>query len=202
MGAGQVSIWVPLVVGVIGLAGVICGQLINAWREDRRWKREQEREDLRWQREQEKNDTEREHRNMLDWRDRKIEIYSELLGAFKECEYAALETDSFRYVVDGGEAYYSAHDFQARLSGATERFRATAQKVTLIASSELRARIFSPPSENSVVYYIGEEGRLVSPAELRRFAENIRDNREAAIAIMREELGSKDETIWSQMFRR
>lgn len=51
MQSAQVSVWVPIAVGVIGVLGVISGQLINAWREDRRWKREQEREELRWQRE-------------------------------------------------------------------------------------------------------------------------------------------------------
>jgi hypothetical protein len=37
MGTQQVSIWVPIVVGVIGCVGIIAGQLVNAWREDRRW---------------------------------------------------------------------------------------------------------------------------------------------------------------------
>lgn len=45
MQSGQVSVWVPIIVGVIGLIGVIAGQLVNAWREDRRWKREREREE-------------------------------------------------------------------------------------------------------------------------------------------------------------
>lgn len=195
-------IWVPIVVGVIGLAGVIVGQLINTRRENIRWKREQEREELRWQHERDKDGAEREHRNMLDWRDRKIEVYSELLSAFKDCEYAATETQHLRQVVENGEFYYSGHDFEARLAPATEQFRKITQKLELIASSELRARVFTPPVANSVVYYIGDEGQLVTPAELRRFAQNVRDNREGAIAIMRKELGSKDETIWSQMFRR
>ena len=43
MQSGQVSIWVPIVVGIIGLIGIVAGQLVNAWREDRRWRREQER---------------------------------------------------------------------------------------------------------------------------------------------------------------
>jgi hypothetical protein len=38
----QVSIWVPIIVGIIGLVSVVAGQLINAWREDRRLKRERD----------------------------------------------------------------------------------------------------------------------------------------------------------------
>lgn len=44
----QVSVWVPIVVGVIGLLGVVAGQLINTWREDRLWRRELDREEVRW----------------------------------------------------------------------------------------------------------------------------------------------------------
>jgi hypothetical protein len=190
-----------LVAAGIALVGVLVGLFVNGRREDKRWKREMEREHARWQHERDKDDAEREHRNMLDWRDRKIEVYSELLSAFKDCEYAATETRHLREVAENREVYYSGYDFEARLTPATERFRTVAQKVALIASSELRARVFSPPRANSVFYYIGDDGKLVTPAELRRFAENVRDNRESAIAIMRKELGSKDETIWSQMFR-
>lgn len=51
MPAGQVPVWIPIVVGVIGVAGVLAGQFIGAWREDKRWTREWEREKARWQRE-------------------------------------------------------------------------------------------------------------------------------------------------------
>lgn len=51
MPSGEVSLWVPIVVGVLGLCGVLGAQLIAGWREDRRWQRETRREDLRWQRE-------------------------------------------------------------------------------------------------------------------------------------------------------
>ncbi|WP_158852831.1 hypothetical protein [Saccharothrix deserti] len=81
MQSGQVPIWVPIVVGIIGLAGVIAGQLINARREDIRWKREKEREDLRWQREVEKDQKAQEHDFDKYWLDRKTDIYVNLLQA-------------------------------------------------------------------------------------------------------------------------
>ncbi|QUQ69749.1 hypothetical protein [Kutzneria sp. CA-103260] len=33
MQSGQVSIWVPILVGLIGVLGVVLGQLVTAWRE-------------------------------------------------------------------------------------------------------------------------------------------------------------------------
>ncbi|MET9259617.1 hypothetical protein [Amycolatopsis sp. NPDC004079] len=74
MQSGQVSVWVPIVVGVLGLVGVIAGQLVNAWREDRRWHRELEREDVRWERENKRESAK------LD-RDTKILIFGQLLQA-------------------------------------------------------------------------------------------------------------------------
>lgn len=38
-----VSVWVPLGVAAVGLAGVIAAQLIAAWRDDSRWRRDRER---------------------------------------------------------------------------------------------------------------------------------------------------------------
>jgi len=51
MSSGQVPLWVPIIVGLLGLGGVLGAQLIAGWREDRRWQREVTREDVRWQRE-------------------------------------------------------------------------------------------------------------------------------------------------------
>ena len=82
MGSGQVSIWVTVTVAVLGIVGVIAGQLVNAWREDRRWRRELQREDLRFDREtsREQKRTELEHTHQ--WRDERLAAYSEFLGAF------------------------------------------------------------------------------------------------------------------------
>jgi hypothetical protein len=42
--SGQVSIWVTVGVAILGIAGVVIGQLINAWREERRLDRDVQRE--------------------------------------------------------------------------------------------------------------------------------------------------------------
>lgn len=79
MPSGQVSVWVPIVVAVLGILGVVTGQLINLWREERRWERERSREDLRW---------ERERRRDLDtqWRERRFDVHVEVLAAFRDWE--------------------------------------------------------------------------------------------------------------------
>jgi len=61
MPSAQVPLWVPIVVGLIGLFGVLGAQLVAGWREDRRWRREVAREDLRWQRERERLRDERRY---------------------------------------------------------------------------------------------------------------------------------------------
>ncbi|MFC0105692.1 hypothetical protein [Kibdelosporangium aridum] len=83
MQQGQVSIWVPIIVGAIGFIGVVAGQLVNAWREDRRWKREQEREELRWKRQREADDVKYFHESGLDWREKRIELYGDYLNSVR-----------------------------------------------------------------------------------------------------------------------
>jgi hypothetical protein len=79
MPSGQVSVWVPIVVAVLGILGVVAGQLINIWREKRRWEREMRREDLRWERE-------RQREIDAHWRERRFDVHVALLAAFREWE--------------------------------------------------------------------------------------------------------------------
>jgi hypothetical protein len=83
MQLSQVSIWVPIIVGAIGFIGVVAGQLVNAWREDRRWKRDQEREEFRWKRQCEADDVKYAHESALDWQNKRIELYGEYLRAVR-----------------------------------------------------------------------------------------------------------------------
>jgi hypothetical protein len=95
MNSPQVSIWIPIIVGIIGLIGIVSGQLINAWREDRRWQREQDKEELRWQRELHKEATARTEANKAHWRDKKFEVYTEILTFTKR--WHDLILDGARY---------------------------------------------------------------------------------------------------------
>lgn len=68
--------WVPLVVALVGLGGVLGAQLVGGWREDRRWQREVQREELRWQREQ----AERRHTGRED-------AYGRVIGALEAWQW-------------------------------------------------------------------------------------------------------------------
>lgn len=61
MSSSQVPLWVTLLIALLGLIGVLSAQLIAAWREDRRWRREQQREDHRWKRERQRELDNRDH---------------------------------------------------------------------------------------------------------------------------------------------
>lgn len=41
----QVPVWVPVIVGLLGLLGVLGAQFIATWREDRHWNRQQRRDE-------------------------------------------------------------------------------------------------------------------------------------------------------------
>ncbi|MEU7834520.1 MULTISPECIES: hypothetical protein [unclassified Nonomuraea] len=87
MPAGQVSVWVPIAVAVLGILGVLAGQFLSFRREDRRWQREVEREELRWNRDQER-DVE------AHWRDERFEAYvrlTQVLGRWEPLLYEEVE---------------------------------------------------------------------------------------------------------------
>ncbi|RSN24276.1 hypothetical protein DMC63_06975 [Streptomyces sp. WAC 05977] len=81
MQGGQVPLWTTLAVALLGVIGVVAGQLVNAHREDRRWRREQAREDLRWARERQRWTEEREFETERYWRDQRLRIYTAFLAA-------------------------------------------------------------------------------------------------------------------------
>ena len=66
----QVPVWIPIVVALLGLAGVMLTQVLSGRREARRMAEEAAREERRWQREREA----RTHEARAD-------AYAELLGA-------------------------------------------------------------------------------------------------------------------------
>jgi hypothetical protein len=86
MQAGQVSVWIPIIVGFLGVVGVVAGQLVNAWREDRRWKRELEREDIRWTREASRSLEQHRLESSLRTRELRLQTYSELLVVMTKIE--------------------------------------------------------------------------------------------------------------------
>jgi hypothetical protein len=68
----QVPVWIPIVVALLGLAGVILTQFLSGRRETRRMAEEAAREDRRWQREREA----RTHETRAD-------AYAQLMGVLE-----------------------------------------------------------------------------------------------------------------------
>jgi hypothetical protein len=93
MSSGQVPLWVPVVVALLGLAGVLGAQLVAGWREDKRWRRETEREEVRWGREREKD---RENRSY----EGRAKAYAELIGAIESFDWVLY--DARRALREGG----------------------------------------------------------------------------------------------------
>ncbi|WP_143267172.1 hypothetical protein [Amycolatopsis thailandensis] len=83
-----------MAVALLGIIGVVAGQLVNAYREDRRWRREQAREDLRWTRERQRWTEEREVETERYWRDQRVRIYTAFLAAISNVRI------ELRYVSD------------------------------------------------------------------------------------------------------
>ncbi|HWD00857.1 MAG TPA: hypothetical protein VG674_00085 [Amycolatopsis sp.] len=101
MQSGQVSVWVPIVVGVIGLLGVVAGQLVNAWRE-------RKREELRWRRERHTESIKLNHEHAAQWRETKIKIYRELLESLRKAEsvlYTMLHPNDEGLILPQGAVY-------------------------------------------------------------------------------------------------
>ena len=80
MSSGQVPLWVPVVVALLGFLGVLGAQIIAAWREDRRWRREAEREELRWNRDRSR---EQDNRSYVG----RQEAYAQVIGAVESFDW-------------------------------------------------------------------------------------------------------------------
>ena len=126
----QVSVWVPIVVGVLGLAGVLSAQLIAGWRDDRRWKREQRHDEERWRRERE---LEHERRGYAGRQD----AYARLIGLLETWSWV-LYPAQHRVLEQGREL---TDDMRAELREMRTLAREALGPVNLYAPSHIRDRM-------------------------------------------------------------
>jgi hypothetical protein len=127
MQSGQVSVWVPVVVGVLGVIGVITAQFVAAWREDRRWRREAAREDLRWSREQD-----RDAQN--HWRDKRTDVYLEVIEVLQAWNRYGIDFISKR--VDDDTKQERVRLWQEVVDRSVEAMA----KLTLVAGSDIATK--------------------------------------------------------------
>jgi hypothetical protein len=129
MGSAQVPLWVPIIVGLLGFAGVISAQLIAGRREDRRWRRELDREELRWERDRAR---ERENRSHED----RAAGYAELIGAIESLDFLIFES---RQVVAAGSK--PDEHLSTELRRVTATMRNTLGTVNLQAPERIRVML-------------------------------------------------------------
>jgi hypothetical protein len=138
MAQGQVSVWVPIVVAVLGILGLVLGQLVNAWREDRRWQRELAREDVRWQREQEREIARHVRETEVHWREERLAAYAhfaETMDTWRELLVSAIDQKRF------GES--AAEEEFAKMEALNQRAAANLTKILLVGSGDMQAQCHS-----------------------------------------------------------
>ena len=182
MSAGQVPLWVPIVVGLLGLAGVLSAQLVAGWREDRRWRRETEREELRWERERER---ERDTRS-YEGRSR---AYAEVIGAIEAFDWALYYA---RKIVGGGASL--PDEVAADLREVTGKARNALGGVNVYAPERIRAMLRESMLRRSSLATALMAGRSADE-ERQLWHEGLREYRTMR-AAMRRDLGldAEDET--------
>jgi hypothetical protein len=129
MSSAQVPLWVPIIVGALGFAGVISAQLIAGRREDRRWSREVEKDELRWERERVR---ERENRG----HEERAAGYAELIGAIESLDFLLYEA---RQIVAEGKKLDDHIDTELRR--VTAILRNTLGVVNLHAPERIRGML-------------------------------------------------------------
>ncbi|MDX8053847.1 hypothetical protein SK571_31140 [Lentzea sp. BCCO 10_0798] len=120
MPQGQVSVWVPIIVGLLGLAGVIAAQFVNAWRERKRITLEQEYE------------------GRVHWRDRRIDAYADFLAAVEDWYDAILRLETAN-AIDGAEdgPFTDEDALQARCREQSKASARLLARLDLISTSEV-----------------------------------------------------------------
>jgi hypothetical protein len=86
MSSSHVSLWVPILVALMGFAGVLAAQVIANRREDKRWKHEQEQENQRWAREKENRVEARSDRRRQELADA-IADYASSVTSLRRAEF-------------------------------------------------------------------------------------------------------------------
>jgi hypothetical protein len=187
MPSGQVSVWVPIIVGVIGLVGVIAGQLINSRREDRRWAREAKREDLRWQRERQRLADQRAHELAVHWSQERKATYANLL---KET-YTYLDT--LLKFVDAAAADKPADELADLLGAHRDAIEASWAQIDIMGSPRVRAVADDLVRATMGAHIAVKRDRLDETGTSRSAAiDKARHARDAFLREVRAELGVDD----------
>jgi hypothetical protein len=128
MPSGQVSVWVPLAVAAIAMAGLLAGSWLGSRREERRWQRERERDELRWRRERELSLQRR-------WQDERFAAYAQFIDVMNQWELAITEV---AFAQEDDEPVDPA--LIERMEQLDEQVRPVLARITLIGSPSVQAQ--------------------------------------------------------------
>ncbi|WP_146044345.1 hypothetical protein [Amycolatopsis sp. BJA-103] len=117
MQSSQVPIWVPILVGLIGIAGIILGQLINAWQETRKLAIEEKVKD-------------RSH-----WRDQRLSLYVEALRYGDRAIKFLVRT---QLASEGGYKKGLIDDYRVELNEIIERVDYCEPRFSLLTTSKIQ----------------------------------------------------------------
>jgi hypothetical protein len=175
MASGQVPLWVPIVVGLLGLAGVLGAQVVAGRREDRRWQRQTEQEELRWTRERER---ERDNRSY----EGRANAYAEVIGAIEAFDWVLWQG---RRLLKSGKAL--PEDVVADLRRITGQARGALGGVNVYAPERIRATLRESLLRRSDLSIALIAGRCADDED-RLWREGLREYRTMR-AAMRLDLG-------------
>ncbi|MEU7790118.1 hypothetical protein [Amycolatopsis sp. NPDC049159] len=164
----QVPVWIPIVVALLGLAGVLATQLLSGRREAKRMAEETAREERRWQREREA----RTHETRAG-------AYAELLGvleAFDSVLFRALRSRELGKPVDEHQVTElrevrseTQHALGPVVLHAPESVRELVSEATL-PRMRLTSRLLDPDhpgTENRALWTAGQRGYRLLRAKMR-----------------------------------
>lgn len=181
----QVPIWIPLAVALVGVIGIIAGQFVNAWREDRRWKHEQEREELRWRRAKATENAKLQLEHTQQWRETKIRIYGSLIRLLDELEKVAIVyyPDSVRETL--------LKDGKATLPTLPNNMRHPGEIINNLLQVIAEAQIVATSDVNEMLSNVGNLDRSIGYTESGEplLAHRARSMRLSIVPIVRAELG-------------
>ncbi len=184
--SGQVSVWVPLVVALLGVVGIVAGQLVNAWREDRRWKREQQREELRWQRSKTTENAKLRLEHAEQWREMKIRIYGDLLRLLQDVSSTFMTLDGLRSSIEGDPRDDELfHEQAERAWEMYQELARVANEVEIVASEGVVKALRSVSSNKALV----REHVLFGSPAISTWVKELNAARVHIVPLIRSELG-------------
>jgi hypothetical protein len=173
MQSGQVSVWVPIavgIIGVIGVIGVIAGQFFSAWREDRRWEREQIRDETKARQQRELEILRLKQESRSQWREIRLVTYGKMLKSANEALHLSRKT---QYAVKTADDVREIFD---RFNRELENFKdAALEAVIMTESPKLGTHLGNYPEHLGIFFPISRLEAVI--AESKTFYPN-KDERE------------------------